>query len=421
MIDSLKPKQLKIDLNVKGYDQYTKISFPVKYGIYSQIETEGYIFQFNLNNEIVRARAKSEKWLNPSEWLKRTIGNDWIYYSTGGYAGVFDTIGEYYLPNLPYPTNSLLGGKPFKEPLVNKIITKWHDIINQVSKENRLSKKNQLFFDKVLANSNKQLFKKSEKMFEISGGRTSVLPPDARHVDYDVIPVNISKGCLYNCRFCRIKSEEPFSLVKGQKIKNQISLLKKLYGKDIINYNSIFLGDHDALNSPIDLIMFAAKESYDQFNFKHSYMKKSNLFLFGSVDALLSKRLSDFDKIAGLPFKTYINIGLESVDQETLDFLGKPLTSKKVTEAFKLIRDINIKYETIEISSNFIIDDKLPKKHYSSLLNLLKKEYKLSKDKGDVYLSPLRINKPSREQVFKFNKAKLESPVPTYLYIIQRL
>ena len=92
-----------------------------------------------------------------------------------------------------------------------------------------------------------------------------------------------------------------------------------------------------------------------------------------------------------------------------------------MTEAYKLIRDINIKYETIEISANFIIDDNLPKKHYSSFLNLIKTEYKLSKDKGDVYLSPLRINKPSREQVFKFNKIKLKSPVPIYLYIIQRL
>ena len=129
-------KKLKLSLNKKGCTKYTKISFPVKYGIYSEIETEDFIFQFNLNNEIIRAKSKAYAWLNPSEWLKRTIGNDWIYYSTGGYSGVFEAIGEYYLPNFQYLTNSLIGGKPFKEPLVNNIVTNWHTIIGKISKEN---------------------------------------------------------------------------------------------------------------------------------------------------------------------------------------------------------------------------------------------------------------------------------------------
>ena len=248
-------------------------------------------------------------------------------------------------------------------------------------------------------------------------------------MDYDIIPVNISKGCLYNCRFCRVKTEEPFSLISTDKISNQIKELKKLYGKDIVNYNSVFLGEHDALNSPSDIIMFAAKQAYSQFDFKNSYMESNNgsgndsgnLFIFGSVDALLNKTQDDFDQFATLPFKIYINVGLESADQETLDILGKPLTTKKVIEAYKLIRDINIKYENIEISSNFIIDDSLPENHYSSFLDLLQKECRIFKDKGDIYLSPLRINKPSRQELFKFNELKIKSPVPTFLYIIQRL
>ncbi|MCK5100246.1 MAG: radical SAM domain-containing protein, partial [Desulfobacteraceae bacterium] len=291
-------KKIKIALNIKGYNKYTKISFPVKYGIYSEIETKDYIFQFNLNYEIIRAKNKTQLWLNPSEWLKRTIGNDWIYYSTGGYTGVVEAIGEYYLPNFQYPSNSLIGGKPFKEPEVKKLVTKWHNMIDTISKENKLPDEFQTFLNKVLENSNKQLSKKSENLFKISNRRISVLPPDARHVDYDVIPVNISNGCLYNCRFCRVKTEEPFSLINTNKISNQIKELKNLYNKDIVNYNSIFLGEHDALNAPSDLIMFAARESYSQFNFSHSYMGPGNLFLFGSVDALLNKTKNDFDKFA---------------------------------------------------------------------------------------------------------------------------
>ncbi len=75
----------------------------------------------------------------------------------------------------------------------------------------------------------------------------------------------------------------------------------------------------------------------------------------------------------------------------------------------------------IDISSNFIFDDTLPENHYSSIFNLLKKEYRLFKNKGDIYFSPLRINKPSREDLYKFYKLKSQSPVPTFLYIIQRL
>ena len=421
MPESFKNKEIKITLNKKGFNKYTKISVPVKYGIYSEIETKEYIFQFNLNNEIIRAKNKTDAWLSPSEWLKRTMGNDWIYYSTGGYTGVFEAIGEYYLPNFQYPTNALIGGKPFKEPEVIKIITKWHDIIQRINTEIEVPDKFQIFLDEILKNSNKQLSKKSQGFFEISGRRVSVLPPDARHTDYDVIPLNISNGCRYNCRFCRVKTDETFSLIDSKEISNRVHAYKRFYGKDIVNYNSIFLGEHDALNSPIDLIMFAAKESYDHFNFKNSYMEASNLFLFGSVDALLEKKDAAFRRLASLPFKIYINVGIESFDQETLDILGKPLTSKKVVQAYRKIREINMSYDNIEISSNFIFDDNLPDNHNVSFIKILRKECTSFRDKGDVYLSPLRINKPSRAEIFKFHDLKIKSPVPTFLYIIQRL
>ncbi len=79
--------QFSISLKVRGNREYTKVSYPVKYGIFSRLETRGQILEFNLNHEITHARSKSADWLHPSEWLKRTRGNDWIYYSSGGYAG----------------------------------------------------------------------------------------------------------------------------------------------------------------------------------------------------------------------------------------------------------------------------------------------------------------------------------------------
>ena len=238
MINILSTPYCKITLNKKGVNEYTKISFPLKYGIFSEIETSDAILQFNLNHEIVRAKGKGRDWIQPSEWLKRSMGNDWIYYSTGGYTGVFEAIGEYYLPNLPYPTNSLIGGKPFNEPAINKIISSWQEIIHKslnsikadgikllVDKENFIN-----FLESALTNNSENLQKKADYLFDASGGRITVMPPDARHVDYDIIPLIISDGCLYKCRFCRVKSDKPFAVRSDREISKQIEKLKNIYG-----------------------------------------------------------------------------------------------------------------------------------------------------------------------------------------------
>ncbi|MBF0231638.1 MAG: radical SAM domain-containing protein [Desulfamplus sp.] len=451
-------------LNKRGASEYTKISFPLKYGIYSEIETKDAILQFNLNHEIVRAKGKSRQWLQPSEWLKRSMGNDWIYYSTGGYTGVFEATGEYYLPNLPYPTNSLLGGKPLNEPAVEHLLSSWQEIIDksleslnspnnqklsdtlkassdtlglsdvrngvrpglmEIDSENFCSKEDYCkfssFLEHALANTPQTLQQKADALIEASGGRITVMPPDARHVDYDIIPVSISDGCLYKCRFCRVKSDKPFAVKTSEKIEEQLVKLKEIYGKDIVNYNAIFLGDHDALNAGKDSILSAAQTAYRCFCFSNSYIQGSSLFMFGSVDSLMNADPSLFESLNSLPYQTYINIGLESADQETLNMIGKPLTASQVEDAFMEIQRINARFSNIEVTANFIMDENLPAGHYPSFLRLVRESIERPKTKGAVYLSPLRINKPSREVLFEFNRLKTLSRVPTFLYIIQRL
>ncbi|MDA3788019.1 MAG: hypothetical protein PF503_05955 [Desulfobacula sp.] len=51
-------QELSIELNSCGANEYTKVSFPVKYGLFSKFETDDYIFEFNLNHEIRHARSK---------------------------------------------------------------------------------------------------------------------------------------------------------------------------------------------------------------------------------------------------------------------------------------------------------------------------------------------------------------------------
>ncbi len=422
MTDSFEQNNTRITLNRKGEDRYTKISFPVMHGIYSEIETKDHVFRFNLNHEITRGKGKTREWLNPSEWMKRTVGNDWVYYSTGGYTGVKEAIGEYYLPNLPYTTNSLLGGNPFNEKPVHQIRHHWHEMLAETAQKlTDPPREIRQFLDAVLANTPEILEDKAKKLFKISGGRVSVLPPDARHVDYNVIPVNISRGCLYNCRFCRVKSGSRFSVLSENAVHQQITHLKDLFGKDLVNYNSIFLGEHDALNAPSESILSASRTAWKALGLNDSYMKGCNLFLFGSADSLLNKTESEFEALSRPGFHTYINIGLESADPATLEKIGKPLSKEKVVRAYRFAERINALYPSIEITFNFVMDDELPKTHYSSVFDLIKAHGGPNRSKGTVYFSPLRFGRPSKEELYKFNRIKASLPSPAFLYIIQRL
>jgi hypothetical protein len=413
---------LSILLNVRGSNDYVKVSYPVKYGIFSRLETREMILEFNLNHEIRHARSKTRQWLHPSEWLKRTVGNDWIYYSSGGYAGVFEAIGEYYLPNFTYPTNSLLGGRPFEEPEVAKIHQNWPELLAAVP-ENRPDMPARVaeWLGQVKRIQKADLEKKAHTLFEICGARTKVLPPDARYSDYNVIPLTLADGCLYKCRFCKVKNKKPFTLRARDDIRRQIRALKRLLGPDLINDNALFLGEHDALNAPRDLILFAARESHHAFGFDHSYMKHPRMYLFGSVDSLLNADMILFESLNGLAFDTCINIGLESYDPATLEQIGKPITPEKVRRAFDRMCQINQTFPNIEMTGNFIMDDHLPPTHIPSMLDLVRDRFSHPVPKGSIYLSPLQFGKPSRELLYDFYRLKTASRMPMFLYIIQRL
>ncbi len=406
----------------KGADTYTKISFPLRYGVYSEIETQNVILQFNKNGEIIHAKGKGRQWPHPQEWLKRSMGNDWIYYSTGGYTGVFEAIGEFYLPNLPYATNSLLGGSPFSDSKILNLISEWYEVL-QEAKDNLNSAPEDIttFIRLALENSPQKLEEKAQTLYDITRGRVSVLPPDSRHVDYNVIPLMLAEGCLYKCQFCKVKSKKPFKEKSVEDVAEQLKCLRLLYGDNLANYNSVFLGEHDVLHVNPKRIIFAIERAYIELELGRSYMKGCNFFLFGSVDSLLEAPESLFMELGRLPCTFYINIGLESADQETLDYLGKPLTSRRVEDSFERMQAVNKRYYNIEITGNFVMNGGLPIGHYPAFLKLVREKMTRTKPKGCVYLSPLTFNNPNREFLFEFHRFKVLSRLPTFLYIIQRL
>jgi len=424
-MDTYQIGNLSITLNKQGSNEYTKVSYPIRYGQFSEIKTPDYVFQFNLNGEIKFIQGWGGNWPDPLEWLKRTAGNDWVYYSTGGYSGVYDSYGEYYLPCPSYPSNPITVRDPFKDNYIKSAIRTWHKLQTEIKTliSDSIPKKFRSFLILVSQNKPKILAQKARRFHALIGERVTVLPPDTRHVDYEVIPLNVADGCLYKCGFCRIKSHRNFTPRTKEDILYQINSLKELYGQDIRNYNAVFLGQHDALNCDTELIEFAADNAYNAFGFDRSNMKGASLFFFGSVDSILNSKDNLFESLEHLPFSTYINIGLESADPATLVAIKKSISAKVVDEAFVRILDINRRYEKIEVSANFVFGDNLPPGHMNSFIELMEKRLEHPYGKGSIYFSPLidGCMEENRGLVRKFYRIKTLSPLATYIYLIQRL
>jgi hypothetical protein len=417
---------LHITIDKEGASAYSKVSYPLRYGRFAEIKTPEYIFQFNLNGELKFINGRGKGWPDRSEWLKRTITNDWVYYSAGGYDGPYDCFGEYYVPCLSYPSNNINSSDPFNDDAVISAIKAWGRLHKNLTDLNSssLPKRIREFLDLVILNSPDELRKRSGKIYDIIGDNITVLPPDTRHVDYDVIPIIIADGCLYRCGFCRVKSRLNFKERSMENIKTQVRYLKEFYSNDMPNYNSVFLGQHDAINSSADLLEFAARYAFEAFDLNSANLEGPSLFIFGSVDSIIKAEYAIFERIERLPFRTYINVGFESSDQDTLDKLGKGITEDAVKMAFAKIMDINRRYEHIEITSNFVFGADLPDGHIKSFLRLIENTFDHPFYKGTIYFSPI-INAKNigwkRSIKREFFKLKTRIPVPSFLYLIQRL
>ena len=414
-------EDLIISPECRGAREYATVSYPIRYGRYAQIETEEYVYQFAPGGDIKFIRGRAANW-PPGEWLKRTAGNDWVYYSAEGYNSVRDLIGEYYLPCFSYSKNPASVANPFGSPQVQSALDSLETLAARIGGlgERGLPRELRNFISLARSNTKIDLARRAALFHEIIGSPVSVLPPDTRRVDYDVIPIVIADGCLYNCGFCSVKSGRGFKKRGPDNVRDQIRALNEFFGPDISNYNSVFLGQHDALQAGPGAISFAAREAYDAFRLGESYMKGANLFIFGSVGSFLGADESLFSTLDSLPYSTYVNIGLESADQATLEELGKPVSAARVRDAFLRMNEVNRGYERIEVTANFVLGGALSENHFDSIIGLSSGGSRRT-GKGAVYLSPLDDGEAVRDVRKRIYHIKNNSMIPAYLYLIQRL
>ncbi|MFP4630320.1 MAG: radical SAM protein, partial [Desulfohalobiaceae bacterium] len=395
---------------------------PQHYGLYHELETEDHIFKYNLRGQISYVQGKARDWPHPGEWLKRTQGGDWIYYYSGGYTDLRDYVGEFYLPCPDYPSNTLYNVQPLQEAAVKQALQEWQHIPARLGRELYSTSDPELldFYKLLQQNSPAELWQASLGLFSLLGDRIKVLPPDARHTDYDLLPLILADGCLYNCSFCSFKTGKYFQPRSREDLHAQINSLRSLLGPDLVNHNALFLGQHDALNCQPKQILQALDLAQNELGLQESVLEGSFLYLFGSVDSLLEAKEDLFQELQARPWTTYINIGLESAEQSTLDLLGKPLRAEQVREAFSRMQELNRKYSGLELTGNFILDKQLPEKHWTALTDLLQDQARPLGDKGCIYLSPLG-RQDIRWQRNTFRSIKFKSKLPVYLYVILRL
>jgi hypothetical protein len=415
-----------ISVEKQGPRKISKAAFPLRYGKYSEIKTADYEFVFNLNGEIKFIRGLGVNWPHPAEQLKRTDGNDWVYYSVGdesGDSGVISWMGEYYLPCLPYASNAVWEINYLSNPDVMTAFAAWSQLYADLfqASSKGLHARAKALAERILANHSGILHDRAKELNAIIGGRVSVLPPDTRHVDYEVIPLIIADGCLYRCEFCCVKSGQTYQLRSQAEIAKQIKQLKTFYGRNLDNYNALFLGNHDALAAGIERIDMAVSRATESFGMGSGSGASPTLFLFGSVASLLHSNNALFERLNQLPFYTYINVGFESVDSSTLKLIGKPETGARVREAFAKMLEVNESFANIEITGNFILGEQLIPEHYRLLAALLQSQNAPPNSKGAIYLSPLKDNPKKRELLPHFSQLKERSRFPAFIYLIQRL
>ena len=127
-MQQFRPEQLAITVEKNGSRRFTKASQPTRFGKYSEIRTRDHEFHFNLNGQIRFIRGLGRDWPHPFEALKRTEGNDWVYYSVGAaiqQGGIHDWLGEYYLPCFAYQSNAIVNFTPYFLPAVTSVFAAW--------------------------------------------------------------------------------------------------------------------------------------------------------------------------------------------------------------------------------------------------------------------------------------------------------
>ncbi|MEF3168947.1 MAG: radical SAM protein [Deltaproteobacteria bacterium] len=387
------------------YEPVSYISFS---GYYHEVFHRPITFITDLNGALKWVYIEESDFIVEAGILfKRTQGGKWIFYDSSLYSECFDLTGIHYLPvSMDFSYGGIQSERDKNR--LKQALSLWDKLLASHYAQNP----HVFFFD------NRGLLRRDLQLRRILKGTIPVIPPEAVFVDYDVIPVLLSHGCLSNCSFCCVKTGGEPTFRPISEVKMQIRAIKEWIGQDGKNYSTVFFGQNDALSVDTNLLEEAAYSVFKAFSLKNAYIRPTRLMMFGSPISLLEKKLTDFSRLDSLPFdKVHINVGIESLDDKTLNVIGRPFGSEVNQKAIRQIHEIHESTQKIEVSINFLIGPNLPQCHFASLSHHLQNFPFMGK--GCVFVSPLfgeykGIGQVKRDVFY----LKALSKVPVFLYLL---
>jgi len=407
-----------------GRRDWLKLSYPADYGLFARVQWRGFEFDFNLNGQLKWVGGKPPAWPDARERLKRTAANDFVYYAVFGYESARALTGAYYVPYTGRDDPEVFNERPFDRLFIGEALAAFDSLADaardiSASPPPGSHPRAVEFLSLAGRNGRNALAASAERLREIIGCSVPVLPPDAIEVDYEVVPVAVADGCSYQCGFCGFRGPG-FNVRSPENVLSQIDALADFYGADLVNHNALLAAGNDALAAGAETIERAALAAYERFDFARSYHDGARLFMFGSAGALLGARKADLKTLDALPFESVVNVGLESLDEETLTALGKPLSASDAREALARAFSINSSMKNLRVSVNFVVGDALPERHYDEIKEALS-DPALRRARNTVYLASLIGASPRRDTIRRLMEIKRASRADVFLYLFQRL
>ncbi len=231
-----------------------------------------------------------------------------------------------------------------------------------------------------------QELEQEHREFENVYGSVPILPPDC----YGSLLIQVTRGCSYNqCRFCTLYGDREFEVLSDEKLSQHIQKVLEFQRGALDRWNSIFLGEANALC--LDHNLLIQKIELIQDAFKRTSNAKASQTLYSFDDASAPKRTStQFKELHARGLKR-VYIGLETGEWKLRKGLLKPGDETSFRKKIEGLKEANISVGIILLAG--VGGREHEDSHMEASTELLKS---LSLDMEDyVYISPLRVKKDS--------------------------
>lgn len=428
---SLRVDDLRVEFDRGGDRGFVKAGMVDWLGLPVFVVAGGRRFHFDLEGRVQRIDGLRGY---PWDWLQRTMANDWIYYDKVWEPHTLPEpsglIGDWYWAvNGRTDLPMLRGHGGLDRDCAREAFEAFDGLVGSLREaatrrpEVRLESGGLAgaedcgrfwgFVEKAAQHDRGKLQRVADRLHGIHG-RMAVLPPDTIGVDYRVLLVKVMDGCPNRCGFCAVRGDAAFGVRDRVDIEGQIEGVAEVYGADLYNFNSVVLGECDALASPH--VEYAARRAFEAFGCGSSYHAGSNLFLFTTAGTLCGEAEGTFEMLEGLPFeRVYVNVGWEAASAAALARLDKQQTAEEVIRSLEKAGRINRRRGKVRVSGNFITGEGL---ECGSIVETVG----MSGFEGQLYLSPLLGKCSSEQAVCDLRLIREGCPqVRAHLYVMQRI